>query len=829
VEAGNPMNALLQDLRFGARMLAANPGFTLVAVLSLALGIGANSTIFTVVNAVLLNPLPVKDASTLVSVFTTDDRNRGNGQLFAFLQTSRLNLEDYRAQNTVFSQLATYNGLALSFSGRGEPEQVFGEMVSGNFFDVLGVTPSRGRAFLPDEDVVPGQKLVTVLSDAFWQRRLGGDPSVVGSTLTLNGHAFTVVGIAPPGFKGANAIVSPALWVPVMTHPQVARGFLQENIDSRRALLFNAVGRLKPGVTLEQAEANLKTIADRLAREYPNDNAGRNVALKPLAESTINPGFRENFVRAGGLMMTVVGLVLLIACANVANLLLARASARQREVAVRLSLGASRARLVRQLLTEGLLLAVLAGALGLLIAYWAQGVLWSLRPPALPADAIDLTPGARVLAFTALVSVLTAVVFGLAPAFTSSRPDLVAELKQRAGGSAGSNRPWSLRNLLVAGQVALSLVALVGAGLFVKSLGRAQRIAPGFDHERLALLTVDLGAQGLNEEQARAFHRRMLERARALPGVEDATLASGVPLFQGGFLRTVFPEGTDASDRKNGRLVQLNTVEPGYFRTMGIRLVRGRDFTEADHADAPHAVVVNETMARQFWPDQEPLGKRFQFFGQDWLNEVVGVARDGKYNFIGEDAVPHIYLSLRQTYEPAVSLHLRSADPAAALGLARQQVQEMDRSLPITNVFTFATILDQSLWAPRVGAYLLGVFGLLSLLLAVIGIYGVMSYAVSQRTRELGVRMALGAGQSDVLRLVVGQAALVAGIGIVVGLALSLAATRLVANLLFEVSARDPLTFVGIPLLLAAAALLASLKPAWRATRVDPTIALRSE
>jgi predicted permease len=607
------MNAFLQDLRFGARMLVKNPGFTLVAVLSLALGIGANSTIFTIVNAVLLNPLPVKDASTLVAVFTTDERNRG--QFFNVMPTSRPNLEDYRAQNGVFSEMAIHNGIPLSFSGTGEPDQIFGEMVSGNFFDVLGVKPVLGRAFLPDEDKVPGEKLVTVLSHGFWQRRLGGDPAIVGKTITLNSNAFTVVGVAPPGFKGANTINSPALWVPTMAHPQVLTGFLRK-LRLRRALLFNGLGRLKPNVTIAQAEANLKTIAGQLAREYPNENAGRSVSLMPLAQSTINPGFRQNIVKVGALLMTIVGLVLLIACANVANLLLARAATRQREVAVRLSLGASRARLVRQLLTEGLLLALLAGALGLLIAYWAQGALWAARPPGVAADAVDLTPGLRVLGFTALVSVLTAIVFGLAPAWSASRPDLVAELKQRAGGSAGGNRPWSLRNVLVAGQVALSLVALVGAGLFVKSLGHAQQIAPGFDHERLAVLTVDLGAQGYNEEQAREFHRRMMERTQALPGVERVTLASGIPLLQGSFLRTVFPEGVDTSDRKNGKLVQLNTVEPGYFKTMGIALLRGRDFEESDHQDAPHVVVVNETMARQFWPDQDPLGRRFKFFAR---------------------------------------------------------------------------------------------------------------------------------------------------------------------------------------------------------------------
>jgi predicted permease len=824
------MGTLWQDVRFGLRMLVKSPGFTMVAVLSLALGIGANSTIFTLVNAVLLNPLPVADGERLVAVFTTDERNRGFVFGNAAMPMSRPNFADYRSQNSVFTGLAAYQGLPLAYSGRGEPEQIVGEIVSGDFFSLLGVTPVVGRAFLPDEDQVPGEKPVTVVSHAFWQQRLGSDPGAVGKTVTLNGHAFTVVGVAPKGFKGVNAIFAPALWVPIMAHPQVTTGFVRENMDSRRALLFQAVGRLKPGVSLEQAQANLKTIADQLARTYPDDNGGRGVALLPVAQATVNPGFRQNMVRAGGLLMTVVGLVLLIACANVANLLLARASVRQREVAVRLSLGASRGRLVRQLFTEGLLLAVMAGALGLLIAYWAQGVLWAQRPPGINADALDLTPNPRVLGFTILVSFATALLFGLLPAFTASRPDLVAELKQRGGPALGGNRPFTLRNLLVAGQVALSLVALVGAGLFVKSLSRAQRIDPGFDQDRLSVITVNLGAQGYDEARGREFHRRMLERTASLPGVERVTLATGIPLLQGGLARTVFPEGVDPRDRKNGPLVQLNTVELGYFETMGIPIRRGRGFAETDHPDSPRAVVVNETMAKRFWPEQEALGKRFKFFGQEQWNEVVGVAADSKYNFIGEDPTPHLYLCLRQVYDPAVTLHLRAqGDPGTVLAMARGRVQELDRTLPLTNVFTYGDILHQALWAPRMGASLLAVFGFLSLLLAVIGIYGVMSYAVNQRTRELGVRMALGASQHDVLRLVVRQGLLLAAAGIAIGLALSFAASRLVANLLFDVSARDPLTFAGIPLLLAVAAFLACAHPAWRATKVDPTVALRAE
>jgi predicted permease len=777
---------------------------------------------------VLLHPLPMKDPESLVAVYTTDERNRGS--FLNYMPVSPLNYRDFRDNNDVFSGLVSYNALALAYSGKGEPEQIVGEMVSGDYFSLLGVKPLIGRGFLPEEDKVPGASLVTVLAYNFWQQRLGGDPGVVGHAVTLDGQPFTVVGVAPRGFKGANAVFQPALWVPFMTHPQLATGFLKEGIDSRRALMLNLVGRLKPGVTLVQAEARLKNFADQLAKEYPNDDAGRSVALLPLAEATINPGFRQNVVSAAWLLLGVVVLVLLIACANVANLLLARASVRQREVAVRLSLGASRGRLVRQLLTEGLLLALVAGALGLAIAWWAQGVLWSARPPGLPADAVDLTPDLRVLGFTLVVSLVTAVVFGLAPALSASRPDIASELKQRGGAGGFGNRPWNLRNLLVASQVALSLVALIGAGLFVKSLVNAQKIDPGFDYEKLALLSVDLGAQGYDEERGRDFQHRVLERVTALPGVQGATLASGVPLLQGSFLRTVFKEGVDTSDRKNGKLVQLNTVEPGYFQTMGIPLLRGRDFEPSDHKDAPHVVVINQTMAKQFWPDEEAIGKRFKFFGQDWWNQVVGIAKDGKYNFLGENPQPHIYLSLEQVYDPTVSLHVRAAgDPATALGMARREVQAMDRLLPITNVFTFQEVLRQSLWAPRMGAALLVVFGALSLVLAVIGIYGVMSYAVSQRTRELGLRMALGADQGEVMKLVVRQGALLAISGIAIGLALAFAVTRLVSNLLFDVPARDPLVFVGIPLLLGVAAIVASAQPALRASRVDPTVALRIE
>ena len=580
---------------------------------------------------------------------------------------------------------------------------------------------------------------------------------------------------------------------------------------------------------MRQAEANLKTLARQLEQEYPNDNKGRNVTLVPLAQATINPGFRGNIVAAGGLLMTIVALVLLIACANVANLLLARAAARQKEIAVRLSLGATRAQLIRQLLTEGTLLAVVGGAAGLMLAYWAQDVLWSFRPPFLQADAIDIHPDARVLLFTLGIALATGVLFGLAPAIQASRPDLVVELKEKTSAPTGSRSPLSLRNVLVAAQIALSLIALIGAGLFLRSLQNAQRINPGFDVERLATMSFDLGAQGYTEERGRQFQQRVLERAASVPGVQSATLASTVPLFAGGFARTVFLEGQDASDRRAGRLVQIAVASSHYLETLGIALVRGRPTSEIDQPNTPSAVVINETMAKRFWPDQDAIGKRFKFFGQDNFQQVVGIARDSKYNFIGEDPTPYIYQATTQVYQPQLSLFVKAPNPQAVIGTVRGEVQQLDRNLPLTGVFTLNAIFDQSLWAPRMGAWLLAVFAGLSLVLAVIGIYGVMAYSVSQRTRELGIRMALGAGRADVVRLVVLQGLRLTIAGVIVGLAVSLAVTRLVATLLFNVSPTDLVTFVAVPALLAVAALGASYLPALRATRIDPMIALRYE
>ncbi|OLD13209.1 MAG: hypothetical protein AUJ01_15440 [Acidobacteria bacterium 13_1_40CM_3_65_5] len=824
------MATFLQDLKYGARLLAKAPGFTVIAALSLALGIGANTTIFTLINAVLLNPLPVEDPSQLVSVWTTDERNQG-GQL-GFLQLSPMNYKDLRDKNEVFTGLAAHQGIPLNIAvNGGEPQQVFGEIATGNYFSLLGAKPAIGRTFTTDDDRNPGERLVAVLGYGEWQKRFGGEPSVVGRTMTVNGQSFAVIGVMPKGFKGTNAIGAPALWVPYMTYPVTTNGFFGELIapNQRRGLIFNVTGRLKPGVTVQQAEANLKTIARQLAQEYPNENGGRGVTIVPLAQATINPGFRNNIVMAGGLLMTIVGLVLLIACANVANLLLARAAVRQKEIAVRLSLGASRGRLIMQLLTEGALLALIGGAGGLLLAYWAQGLLWSFRPPFLQADAVDLHPDVRVLLFTIGVSFVTGIVFGLAPAVQASRPDLVVELKEKTGAPAGANRMFSLRNMLVAAQIALSLVALIGAGLFLRSLQNAQRINPGFDADHLAVMSFDLGAQGYTEERGRQFQQRVLERAGSVPGVTAAALGSTVPLFAGGFARTVFLEGQDASDRRAGKLVQITVGSSHYLETLGIPLLRGRALSDIDQPNTPTSVVINETMAKRFWPDQDAMGRRFKFFGQQNFNQVVGIAKDSKYNFIGEEPTPYIYQATTQVYQPQVSLFVKAARPEAVLGTVRGEVQQLDRNLPLTGVFTLTEIFDQSLWAPRMGASLLAVFAGLSLVLAVIGIYGVMAYSVTQRRRELGIRMALGASRADVLRLVVVQGLRLTMMGVACGLIASFAASRLIASMLFDVSPTDVVTFVAVPALLAVAALGASYLPARRATRIDPMVALRYE
>ncbi len=832
------METLLKDFRFAFRTLKKTPLVTTAALVSLALGIGANTTIFTLVNAVFLRGLPIVEPDRVVALFTTEEKQQA-GPLGNLMPVSRPNYVDLRDETDVFSELVDVAFVPADLAAAGgEPEQIFGMQVAGGYFEMLGVKPFHGRLLGPQDDVTVGGHPVVVLSHRFWQRRFGGDRGLVGETITLNRLPFTVVGIAPPGFEGTFTLGQADFFAP-MTMVDTFWTVFRDYFDDRRALFMFVYGRLAPGVTLEQARAQVATVGQGLAEEYPGVNENRGFTLRPLPETTINPAQRDNFVRAGGLMMTVVGLILLIACVNVANLLLGRAVARRREIAIRMSLGAPRGRIVRQLLTESLVLGLGAGVLGLAFAYWARSALWAMRPPFLQQSGLDLSLDVSVLAFTLGVAVLTGVLFGLFPALRASRPGLAEDLKEATRSEGGLARTFNFKNLLVTGQVALSLVALIGSGIFLRSLGEATRIDLGFEPGPLAMMSFDLSRQGYDADRGEQFLNRVVERASQVPGVESASLATIVPLTGGGFMRTVYVEGRDTEAENNGLLTPANVVGPGFFKTAGIELRRGRDFTAADRAGSQTVAIVNEAMVERFWPGEDPIGRRYSYHGEDEVWEVVGVVETSKYLNVGEDPQAQAYVPRLQDYNPAISLVVRAAVPPEAgkrntateqaLETVRREVQSLDETLPITNPQTLATAVGQALWAPRMAAILLAVMGGLALLLAAIGIYGVMAYSVSQRRHEIGIRMAMGARGADVLKLVLGQGMTLVVAGLALGLGVAVIAGRTVAPLLYGVSPTDAVTFAATSAVLAAVALVATLIPARRASVTDPVNVLRRE
>ena len=826
------MESLLRDVRYGLRTLTKSPGFTAVATIILALGVGATTAMFTMVNGIFLKPIPVPDGESLVSVYTTDAKNSGFGS--GFLSVSGPNYEDFRDENEVFTDLAAYSQLIFNVGNLDEPVQVLGEMATGNYFDVLGVKPQLGRFFLPEEDRTPGTHPVVVLSDSGWRNSFGGDPGIIGTDLTVNGTVLTVIGVTEEGFEGLGLGISQQLWVPRQMYQQVHP--TPDFLDDRRAVVFNVVGRLKDGVTIDQAEANMQAIATALEQQYPEPNDGRNVILDPL--SRLGPGFRQTLMLASALLIAIAGLVLAIASANIANLLLVRAAARKREIAVRISLGAGRTRLIRQLLTESFVLSAMGGALGLVLALWVRDLLWSFAPPTPFQIGLDTSLDANVLGFAALISLAGGLFFGLVPAIQSSRPDLSTELKtghQREG----AVRKLSVRNVLVIAQVSLSLVALVSAGLLMRSFQNTLNIPPGFRTENVLTVSFSLlDNQYLNETTGQSFLNRLQEEVQALPGVNSADVGSNLPFFFGGISRTVFIEGRDAGEGEDGVLVATSTVGPDYLRTMDIPVLRGRDFRGIEPRKSeidvgPQYAIINETMADRFWPGEDALGRRYKLYGDETSVEVIGIAKDVKYGQLAETPTPYMYLPLQQSYRDArttMNLFVHTAGPASSLGGPVQEVfRRLDPNLPLTGVRPMAAVVDQSMWLPSMGAWLVAVFGALALFLAGIGVYGVISFSVSQRTHEIGLRMALGAKPTDAMGLVVRQGLILALIGVVVGTVLSLAVTRVLATFLVGIDALDPAVFGGVAVILTLVAALASYLPALRATKVDPVSALKTD
>ncbi len=818
------MNTFLQDLRYGIRMLFKSPGFTTVAVLSLTLGIGANTTIFTLAKAIFLHSIPVKDPSSVVILYSTAlDRS---GKLQEYLQTPYPNAIDYRDNIKSFSGAAISfpNGFNLTISGK--KVQVPAQLVTANFFDVLGVPPFLGRTFIPEEDTAP--RFVAVLSYDLWNTQFGADRNIIGKTIQLDQNQYSVIGVMPVSFRGVGNLGSPEVWVPITVGDDVLTGIAKQFLHQRGFRGMNMVARLKPGVTVAQASAEVHALGLQLEKQFPNDNHGRNEEVVPINFTTIPPALHSVFSLAGALLMGIVGLVLLIACANVANLLLSRATQRQREIAVRLALGASRSRLIRQLLTESLLIALLAGGLGIFCAYWAKSLLVSLLPPFLTRT-LDFTLDAKVFIYTLGLAVVATLIFGLMPALQASRGDTVVALKDRTGAPTGSGRWYGLRGVLVMVQVALSLVALVGAGLFIHSLRNAEAINPGFEVQHEMVAFVNVGPENYDQPRAEALYRDLVQRLDATPGIADASLADTPPLG-GGLARTTFTDGVDSSDPRNGKLTPVVATAPGYFSAAVISLQQGRDFTEADDAKSNMVGIVNRTAAEGFWPGKNPIGQHLHFLGETWDVTVVGEVNTVKYATLGEAPQAVIYMPLKQHYSPAVMLFVRSkASPSSAIPSVRSVMKSLAPSVPLVGVQTMDQVLVQSLTAPRMGAELLGTFGLLALILAAIGTYGVMSYSVSQRRSEIGIRMALGAQPSNVLRLVLGNGMAMVIAGICAGLAFSVLLAKSMNTLLYGIGMFDAASFLTTAALLIVVALGACYIPARRAMKVDPIVALRYE
>ena len=812
------MTSFWQDVRYGLRMIAKNPGFAVITILTLALGIGANTTIFSWINSTLLNPIPgLASPREVVSL----SLGRGADNPFPFTYPD---LDAMREGQQSFTGITACNTTPMSLTGKGKPERVWGMVASANYFDVLGVRPILGRGFLPAEDERPGGAPVAVISYRLWQTHFGANPNIVGQTIEINQHPYTIVGVTPAVFQGSQTGLRSEIWIPIMMEEQLMpQGDL---IHDHHYFWLFVLGRLKPGVLPAQAQEEMTLRLKREAKNYPEEHRGHDsVTVFPLWRSPF--GANQFLSMMLPMLMTIAGLVLLLACANVANLMLVRSVGRRREIAIRTSLGASRWRLVRQLLVESLVLALAGGVVAFLITLWTAGAFMKFVPTTDFPLSLSIRADRTVLLATLVISVLTGVIFGILPALRSSSEAPVAVLKEDAGSASSGLRKARLASGLVVAQISLSLLLLICAGLFIRSFMSAQQINPGFNSHNVLIASYDLFTAGYSDASGAEFDRQLVAKLETLPGIQSVALSSRIPLGFGGGSTSVKPEGYVLQPNESME-TQVAIITPNYFKTMQIPIAKGRDFTLQDTKSSQRAVIVNETFVERYWPDQEAVGKQLN---SDLTNEwftVVGVARDSKVNGLNEKPTPFVYLPLYQVYRATMIINARVAgDPLAFGKTAEKTIHELNADLVVFDITTLELREQIASFPQRIAGTFVGVFGLLALVLAAVGIYGVTAYTTRQRTHEIGIRMALGASKEDILRLVLGRGLRLTLIGVGLGLLASFALTRYLGSLLLGVTSTDALTFSSVAILLCAVALFACFIPARRAMRVDPNVALR--
>jgi predicted permease len=822
------MRTLIQDIRYGIRMLVKNPAMTTVAALTLALGIGANTTIFSAVNGLMLRPLPVANSDRLV-VFD----GRAQGAPNSFGQFPFPDFQDIRSQADGFSDVLGYTLSLAGMEHDGKVEPVIYSYVSANFFQALGLKPALGRLIYGADTEKRGTENVVVLGNGYWKRRFNGDPSIVGRQVKMNGHSVTVIGVAPEGFHGTYALVDMQAYLPFGMRALWITGNKDDYWTKRNDGDVKLLGILKSGVTRQQAQVSANVVAQRLNKEFPETHKGITYHLYPERLARPDPDPSNGMLIVGILFMVLAGMVLLLACSNVANIVLVRATARERELAVRTALGAARSRIVRQLLTESLLLALMGAVLGTVVGVWATRLISSIR--LVVADIpirFDFSFDWRVFSFGLAIALITGLLVGLAPAWRAARSDFNKVLHEGSRGILGSGKS-KVRNVLVVAQVAVSLMLLVVAGLFVRSSQNAEHTYLGFDPHNVLNLTMETRTIGFDQQRAEQFFREMEDRVRVLPGVESASLAASVPMGYSNEGGHVFAEGQAQSSKETAPSAFLNVVDPAYFATMRIPLLRGRTFTDQDTAKTPRVAVVSEAMANKLWPGQDPVGKRFSDTAPSGpFLEVVGVIKEGKYTDPVDTTTMYYYQSIAQNFRSFVTLQLRTAGaPEALIPVVEQQIHDLAPALPLTDVQTMEQSLGgvNGFFLFRMGSRFTVVLGLLGLVLAVVGVYSVISYVASQKTHEIGVRMALGAGRADILKMVLRQGFILVGAGLIAGLIMTFLAARGIGSLLVGVSPSDPITFISVAMLLAVVGLVASYIPARRAMNIEPLRALKYE